>query len=74
MLLINCEINLILTWSTNCALSEKNRNQETTFAITNTKLYALVVIFSTQDNAKLLKQPKSGFNHNKAGLFEDSFS
>ena len=74
MLLINCEINLILTWSTNCALSDKITNQETTFAITGTKLYVLVVTLSTQDNAKLLKQSKSGFNPNKAGLFEGSFS
>ena len=34
--------------------------QEPTMAITNTKLYALLVILSTQNNAKLLKQLKSG--------------
>ena len=32
-----------------------------TFAITETKFYVLVVTLSTQDNAKLLKQLKSGF-------------
>ena len=36
-------------------------NQATTFAITYTKLYVPVVTLSTQDNAKLLKQLKSGF-------------
>ena len=33
----------------------------TTFAITDTKLYFPVVTLSTQDNAKLLQQLKSGF-------------
>ena len=31
------------------------------FAITETKFYASVVTLSTQDNAKLLQQLKSGF-------------
>ena len=35
-------------------------DQSTTFSITNTKLYVLVVTLSTQDNAKLLQQLKSG--------------
>ena len=40
--LINCEINLILTWSTNCVIfSTKVANQNATFAITDTKLYVL---------------------------------
>ena len=34
--------------------------QEPTIAITDTKRYILVVILSTQNNAKLLKQLKSG--------------
>ena len=37
--LINCEINLILTWSKNCVISNAAANQDTTFAITDTKLY-----------------------------------
>ena len=62
MLLINCEINLILTWSTNCVVISNNvANQNATFAITDTKLYVTVVTLSTQDNAKLLQQLKSGF-------------
>ena len=61
MPLINCEINLILTWSANCVISNAAVNQATTFAITYTKLYVPVVTLSTQDNAKLLKQLKSRF-------------
>ena len=36
-------------------------NQVPTFTITDTKLYVPVVTLSFQDNAKLLKQLKSGF-------------
>ena len=61
MPLINCEINFILNWSTNCAVSNAGANQATTFAITDTKLYVPVVTLSTQDNVKLLEQLKSGF-------------
>ena len=38
-----------------------NANQATTFLITDTKRYVPVVALSTQDNAKLLEQLKSGF-------------
>ena len=62
MPLINCEINLILTWSANCVIVSTNvANQNETFAITDTKLYVPAVTLSTQDNAKLLRQLKSGF-------------
>ena len=56
MPLINCEINLILTCSEKCVLS--NDTKAPTVAITNTKLYVPVVTLSTQDNAKLLEQLK----------------
>ena len=60
--LINCEINLILTWPADCVIvSTNNANQNATFAITNARLYVPVVTFSTQENAKLLQQLKSGF-------------
>ena len=59
MPLINCEVNLILTWSSTRVIS--SATGETKFAITETKLYVLVVTLSTQDNAKLLQQLKSGF-------------
>ena len=56
MPLINCEINIILTWSTNCVIvSTIVANQNTTFEITDTKLYVPVVTLSTQDNSKLFQ-------------------
>ena len=61
MPLINCEINLILTWSVKCVISNADENEATKFAITDTKLYVPVVILSTQDNAKLLEQLKPEF-------------
>ena len=45
MSLINCEINLILTWSKKCVLS--NDTKATTFIITDTKPYVPVVTLST---------------------------
>ena len=55
MPLINCEINLILTWSANCIIvSTKVANQNATLGIADTKLYVPVVTLSTQDNSKLL--------------------
>ena len=58
MPLINCEVSLILTWSADCVLIYTDvANQIPTFAITETNL----VTSSTQDNAKLLPQLKSGF-------------
>ena len=59
--LIKCEINIILTWSANCVISNAAEDQDTTFAVTDTKLYVPVVTLSTEDNAKLLQQLKSGF-------------
>ena len=46
MPLINCEVNLILTWSPTCVIT--NSNGPGTFAITDTKLYVPVVTLSTQ--------------------------
>ena len=59
MPLINCEVNLILTWSKDCIIT--NSTGEGKFAITETKLYVPVVTLSTKDNEKLLQQLKSGF-------------
>ena len=62
MLLINCEVNLILTWSSTCVLIATGiQNQNPTFAITDTKLYVPVVTLSTQENTKFFQQLKSGF-------------
>ena len=59
MPLINCEVNLILTWSKGCVIT--NSTGEGKFAITETKLYVPVVTLSTKDNEKLLQQLKWGF-------------
>ena len=59
MSLINCEVNLILTWSSTCVITDSNGVG--TFAITDTKLYVPVVTLSTQENTKFLQQLKSGF-------------
>ena len=62
MPLINCEITLDLNWSEKCIIAATDvANQGTTVSITDKKLYVPVVTLSTQDNAKLLEQLKSGF-------------
>ena len=53
MPLINCEGNLILTWSSTCVIT--NSTGAGRFEIIDTKLYAPVVPLPTQDNAKLLQ-------------------
>ena len=69
--LINCELELILTWSKNCVLADMTvRDAESDkpaivsptrleFKITDTKLYVPVVSLSKENDIKLLKQ--SGF-------------
>ena len=59
MPLINCEVYLILTWSLTCVIS--NSTGTGRFEITGTKLYVPVATLSTQDNAKLFQELKSGF-------------
>ena len=59
MPLINCEVNLILTWSKDCVIT--NSAGEGKFAITETTLSTPVVTLSTKDNEKLLQKLKSGF-------------
>ena len=62
MPLINCEVNLILTWSADCIIIYTDVvNQIPIFTITETNLYVPVVTLSIQDNAKLLPQLKSDF-------------
>ena len=56
MSLINCEVNLILTWSSTCVLIATNTpNQNATFAITDTKPYVPVVTLSIQGNTKFFQ-------------------
>ena len=56
---INCEVNLILTWSSTSVIT--NSTGAGRFAITDTRLYVPVVTLSIQENTKLLQQIKSGF-------------
>ena len=51
-----------MTWSADCVIIYTDvANHIPTFAITEANLYVPVVTLSTQDNAKLLTQLKSGF-------------
>ena len=59
MPLINCEVNLLLTWSKDCVIT--NSRGKGKFAVTEAEIYVPVVTLSTQDNAKLLQQLKSVF-------------
>ena len=59
MPLTNYEVELILTWSKNCVIT--NSTGKGKFAITETKLYVPIVTLSTEDNAKLLQQLKPSF-------------
>ena len=59
MALINCKVELSLTWYEICILS--SAGTAATFAITDTKLYVPVVTLKTEDNAKLSKLLNEGF-------------
>ena len=64
--LINCEVELILTWFKNCVLIDKitinanyaadpivyevNNPEDVTFQITDTKLYVTVITLSKENN------------------------
>ena len=77
MPLINCEINLILTWSEKCVLVSKatrganpdkdptvaavNNPINATFQIKDIKLYVPVFTSSTEDYNSFLEKLKSGF-------------
>ena len=77
MPLIDCEIELILTWFKNCVLTDKltrdanynadqrvfeiNNPENAIFQIADTKLYVPVVILPKENDIKLLEQLKSGF-------------
>ena len=59
MPLINCEVNLILTWSSTCVITDSNGAG--TCKISDTKLFVPVVTLSIHKNATFLQQLKSGF-------------
>ena len=52
MPLINCKIHFELNWSKDCIMSTI---ADTTFKITNTKVYVSIVTLSSKDNLKLVK-------------------
>ena len=69
MFLINFEITLDLNWSGNGVIVATNEvGQAAPFSIIDTKVYVPVVNLSTQDNAKLFEQLKSGFKEQLAGI------
>ena len=59
MPLINCKIEISLTWNENCTLSDSNENS--TFTIKDAKLYVPVGTLSIEDNHKLSKLLSEGF-------------
>ena len=63
MPLVNCKIDLELTWHKDCMISSVNAaaGQVVSFMIINTKLYVPVVTLSTKDNNNLAKQLNDGF-------------
>ena len=60
--LINCKIELDLSWTKNCVLIENHDNiTGINFTITSTKLYVLVVTLLINDNIKFLENIKQKF-------------
>ena len=75
--LINCEVELILSWFKNCVLIDKSTREanygagpnvyeidnpeNATFKIADIKLYVLVVTLSKENDIQLLEQLKPGF-------------
>ena len=59
MPLINCKINLNLTWKKECVLSTDAGSA--VFIINDTKLYIPVVTLSKEDNKDFIEQQNKGF-------------
>ena len=69
--LINCEVEIILTWSKNCVLADMTVDADAdpaivapsgaTFKITDRKLYVPVVTLSKENDIKLSEKLKTGF-------------
>ena len=75
--LINCEVELILTWFKNCVLIDKSTREanyganlvifeidnpeNATFKITDVQLFVPVVTLSNENDIQLLEQLKTGF-------------
>ena len=56
--IVNCKIHFELNWSKDCVMSTI---ADTTFKITNIKLYISIVTLSSKDNLKLVKPLEEGF-------------
>ena len=68
MPLIICKIHLDINWIQNSVMygsdayvAADNNNRETTFKITNKRLYVSIATLSTKDKVKLTKQLNEGF-------------
>ena len=63
MPLVNCKIDLELTWHKDCMISSVNAaaGQVVSFMITNNKLYLPTVTLPTKDNNNFTKQLSEGF-------------
>ena len=59
MPLINCKVELSLSWNPNCILT--TLNESFTFTITDTKCYVTVVTLSIEDSGRLSKLLSEGF-------------
>ena len=59
ILLINCKVELSLTWNKNCILTSLVGNS--TFTVSDRKLYVPVAKLSIEDNVKLTKLLSEGF-------------
>ena len=59
MPLINCKIELNLTWKKKCVLS--NQAGDAVFIINDTKMYVPVVTLSKEDNKDFIEQQNEGF-------------
>ena len=61
--LVNCKIDLELTWHKDCMISSAYAaaNQVVSFMLTDTKLYVPIITLSTKDNTNLTKQLNEGF-------------
>ena len=66
MPLVNCKIDLELTWHKDCMIFSANAaaNRVVSFMITDTKLYIPLVTLSTKDNNNLIKQLSDGYKRN----------
>ena len=74
MPLINCKVELWLSWIENCVLcggeniAVANEGTAATFKIADAKLHVPVVTSSTEDNAKLAKQLRERFKRLFSGI------